>query len=386
MSQKHRTGSPRKQQAPSRRCYILVDRERRIEINQAEFESTMEDRDELSRQLEIECWFAEMRAAVLVWQEKMLRFAARMHSEEARRFVSIQVECELTNRMAAVLVATHGLRPHIDRGHCNCPRQSACTIAHAMRNSWTHASVRLLNVTTVGDDLYLGASQLQHMPTHGHRHRIELRVPAEQLLKHARHPPKKVLQPAIAELFPDGDIDAVTVLNSHVACINKSMADYRARLQRPGKYRDELLARYGSANKPFVRVSRGSREVAIGEPFDRMLEDCAQMRERNAEVPILELVQFGRGEFRTGSLENARDYIFELLEAGDFEGLKTEAAADILNLSGYARDELCKDAPPMFGDAVVRLYEHATESAGSLLWRGWALRVLTNRLGGKVAP
>lgn len=262
MSEKHRPSSRRKQQAPPRRCYILVDGESRIEISRAEFESVMEDRDELSKQLEIECWFAEMRAAVLVWQEKMLRFAARMHSEEARRFVSIQVECELTNRMAAVLVATHGLRPHIDKRHCNCPRQSACTIA----------SVRLLNVTTAGDNLYLGASQLQHMPTNGHRHRIELRVPAEQLLKHARRPPKKVLQPAIAELFPDGDIDAVTVLNSHVACINKSMVNYRAQLHRPGKYRDELLARYGSVNKPLVRVSRGSREVAIGQPFDRMLD------------------------------------------------------------------------------------------------------------------
>ena len=51
------------------------------------------------------------------------------------------------------------------------------------------------------------------MPTNGHRHRIELRVPAKQLLERAGHPPMKKLQPAIVELFPDGNIDAVTVLN-----------------------------------------------------------------------------------------------------------------------------------------------------------------------------
>ena len=80
-----------------------------------EFDAARKDRDELRRQLEIACWFAELRSAVLAWQEKMLRFAARMHSEERRRFVPIQVECELTSRMAAVLVATHGLRPYIDK-------------------------------------------------------------------------------------------------------------------------------------------------------------------------------------------------------------------------------------------------------------------------------
>ena len=360
---------------------FLVDGDRQTAIRHADFLSAMRDRDELSQQLEIESWFAELRSAVLAWQEKMLRFAARMHSEEARRFVSIQVECELTNRMVAVLVATHGLRPHIDKAHGHCPRQSACTIAHAMRNSWTHASIRLLNVTTAGDDLCLGASQLKHMPTHGRRHRVELRVPAAQLLKHARRATKKVLQPAIAELFPDGDIDAVTVLNSHIGCINHSMATYRTKLQRPGKRRDELLARYGYINTPLVRMRHHSREVALGEPFDRMLEDCTQMRERNTGIPILELVQFGCGEFRTGSLENARDYILELLEAGACPALETEAAADFLDLGGYARDELCKNAPPIFKEAVVRLYERATESAGGLLWRGWALRTLANRLG-----
>ena len=64
----------------------------------------------------------------------MLRFAARMHSEETRRFVSIQVECELTSRIVAVLVTSHGLRDHIDPEHQDCPRASGCIIAHAMRN------------------------------------------------------------------------------------------------------------------------------------------------------------------------------------------------------------------------------------------------------------
>ena len=367
------------------RC-SLVDGEKKIEISTEEFEAARKDRDDLWRQLEIECWFAELRSAVFAWQEKMLRFAARMHSEETRRFVPIQVECELTSRMAAVLVATHGLRPYIDRHHHNCPRKSACVIAKAMRNSWTHVSVRLLDVTTAGDDLYLTGSQIDHMPTNGHRHRIELRVPAKQLLERAGHPPMKTLEPAIVELFPDGDIDTVTVLNSHVACINKAMKAYRAQRQRPGAYRDELLARYGLVNRDFVKASCGTQEIPLGEPFDRMLDDRDQIRERNEEVPTLELVQFGRGEFRTGSLKEAQDYLLELLHAGDFDSWHTEKAADMLGLSGYAREELCNSAPLLFRDAVVRLYERASESARALQWRGWTLRVLAHNLRPKVKP
>ena len=115
-----------------------------------------------------------------------------------------------------------------------------------------------------------------------------------------------------------------------------------------------------------------------------MLDDCAQMRDRNAEVPILELVQFGRGEFRTGGLEDARDYILELLDAGHFESWDTEAAADAVGLGGYAREELCNDAPAVFRDAVIRLYERASQSAGGLLYRGWALRALANGLRDRV--
>ena len=48
------------------RC-SLVDGEKRIEISPAEFEAARKDRDELSKQLEMECWFAELRSAVLAW-------------------------------------------------------------------------------------------------------------------------------------------------------------------------------------------------------------------------------------------------------------------------------------------------------------------------------
>ena len=360
----------------------LVDGEKKIEISPAEFEAARKDRDELWKQLEIECWFAELRSAVLAWQEKMLRFAARMRSEQADRFVPIQVECELTSRMAAVLVATEGLRPHIDKPHHNCPRKSACAIAYAMRNSWAHASVRLLDVTMASDDLCLMGSQIDHMPTNGHRHRLELRVPATQLLDGVRGKPEETLEleHAIAELFPVGDIDAVAVLNSHVTCINNSMSAYRAQLQDPGTYRNELLARYGLVNRHFVKGSCGTQEIPLGDPFDRMLADRAQMREWNAEVPVLELVQFGCGEFRIGSLAAARDYLLKLLAAGDFDSWDTERAADVLGLSGYAREELCNSAPLPFRDAVDRLYERAIESAKALQWRGWALRVLARRL------
>lgn len=378
--------SHRREHGSTQSPCILVDGENRIPISPAEFEAARRDRDELWKQLEIESWFAEVRTAVLAWQEKMLRFAGRMHSEETRRFVSIQVECELTSRMAAVLVATHGLRPHIDRHHRKCPRKAACVIAKAMRNSWTHANVRLLNVTTGGDDLYLAGSQIKHMPTKGHRDRIELRLPAQELLERARGNSKKTLESAITEIFPGGDIDAVTVLNSHVECINESMTDYRAERQEPGACRDELLARHGLVGRHMVKVSCGTQDIPLGEPFDRMRDDRTQLRERNAEVPVLELVQFGRGEFRTGSLEEARDYILELLDAGGLDSWDTKTAADTLELSGYAREELCDGAPLLFRDAVVRLQERALEAARALQWRGWALRVIARRLSSRMKP
>ena len=362
----------------------LVDGDKRFPISLAEFEAARKDRDELRKQLELESWFAEVRAAVLAWQEKMLRFAGRMHSEETRRFVSIQVECELTSRMAVVLVATHGLRPYIDKHHRNCPRKAACVIAKAMRDSWTHASVRLLSVATGGDDLYLTGSQLKNMPTKGHRDRIELRLPTQELLERARANSRKTLESAIRELFPDGGIDAVTVVNSHVACINRSMTAYRAERREPGACRNELLARHRLVGSRWVKVSCGTEDIPLGEPFDRMRDDRNQLRERNAEVPVLELVQFGRGEFRTGSLEDARDYLLELLHAGGLESWDTKTAADTLDLGGYAREALCEGAPLLFRDAVVRLHERACKSARALQWQGWALRVLAHRLRYKV--
>ena len=36
-------------------------------------------------------------------------------------------------------------------------------------------------------------------------------------------------------------------------------------------------------------------------------------------------------------LADARDYLLELLDAGDFDSWDTERAADVLGLSGYAR-------------------------------------------------
>ena len=348
-----------RQESNDIRC-SLVDRESTTTISFTDFETVQEDRNELRRQLEIECWFAELVSAVLAWQEAMLRFAGRMRSEDTQRFVPLQVECELTHRMAAVLVTTHGLRPHIDKKHRNCPRQSACMIARAMRNSWTHANVRLLSVMTGGDNLYLTAPQIAHMPTGGHRHRIELRVPAEELLDRAKGKSRKILASAIAELFTDEKIDAVAVLNSHLRCINNAMMNYRAAVREPGEGRDELLGRHGLMDSPGVTASCGTQKMALGKPFRQMLDDRAQMRERNTEAPILELVQFGRGEFGTGSLEEARDSLLDLLDVRDLDSWSTETAADTLSLDGYAREELCNDAPALFRDAVTRLYERLT--------------------------
>ena len=362
-----------------RDCHLIAD-DTRAPITRSDFEAARDERDELMKQLEIECWFAEVRTAVLAWQEAMLRFAARMDTEDIHQFVPIQVECELTQRMTAILVTTHGLRPHIDKKHHNCQHRSACTIAQAMRNSWTHTNARLLNFMTGGDNLHLTAPQMDHMPSGGNRHRIELRVAAKGLRNRTTTKQEKRLASAIGELSTDSNVDAVAVLHGHLKCINEAMAKYRKVLAVPGAARNELLKRHNLVDCFHVTISCGSEEVELGEPFSRMLSDGARLRKQNAMAPIIELIQFGHGEFRTGSLRESRDCILELLDVKGLNSWLTEEAADALNLQGFARNELCDDAPTLLKEAVTTLYRRATESEHRLRWQGWALRALATGL------
>ena len=178
------------------RC-SLVDGAKRIEISAAEFEAARKDRDELWRQLEIECWFAELRSAVLAWQEKMLRFAARMHSEETHRFVPIQVECELTSRMAAVVVATHGLRPALDFENTFNPYSKRCAVydlddaprrrAHALQAMLDAATRVEVDSIWIGRDLgYRGGRRTGlaltddvHISTHAKRWGVTVERPTK---------------------------------------------------------------------------------------------------------------------------------------------------------------------------------------------------------------
>ena len=72
--------------------------------------------------------------------------------------------------------------------------------------------------------------------------------------------------------------------------------------------------------------------------------------------------------------------ILELVSNSDRGSWDTETAADMLDLNGYAREELCNDAPVLFSDAVARLYQRALDAAAALEWRGWTLRVLAQKL------
>ena len=362
--------------------YRLVSGDETIEISQADFESAREDRDELFRQLELESWFAEVGGAVLSWQEKMMRFASRWRSEELDRFVHVQIECELTSRMTNIVVATNGLRRRIDKEHTDCQNKAACDIAQGIRDSWTHTSTRLLSATVGSEDLWLSAPQIGSMPTNGNRERVELHIKGEEILPRDAGQ-RRALQQAIAGLFPDGDIDLVTVLNSHIACTSRSMAAYRTKAVKPGTFRDSLLARYKLTGKSHVYITCGAEDVHLGSPFGRMLEDVRELRKRHREVATFELVQFGRGEFRAGSLDEARDYTLELAAGLGFDSKNTEEVADALDLgNGYEREALCKDAPPLFRDAVEQVYSRARSLPHALLWAGFALRLLPRRLRG----
>ena len=208
--------------------YQLVNGDQSIAIGQAEFEAAKEDRDKLYQQLEIESWFAEVRHAVMAWREGLLRFATRMGSGVGREFVKIQVECESTTRMGAVLIATHGLRPRINKNHDDCPCEAACTIAWTLRDSCAHRSTRIFNTTVIAESTGFECPQLDYMPAKGRRI-FELRVGSSTLLAQANNnKERKNLKKAAEELFPNGDIDVIAVMNQHIACINGSMEAYRS--------------------------------------------------------------------------------------------------------------------------------------------------------------
>ena len=364
--------------------YKLVIGDKTIEITRPDFEAARGDRDELFQQLETESWFAEVRTAVISWLEGLLRFAARMDPVAQREFVRIQTDCESTSRMGAVLIATHGLRPRINQNHDDCPCSPACTIAWTLRDSCAHRTTRLFNTTSTFDDLWLKGSQIDRMPVNGNRHAFELRVQGGTLLEQAGKSERRNLQKAVAELFPSGDIDVIAVMNRHIACVNRSMAAYRSKVQDPVASRNELLARFGFTGKPMVYIRHGTEDkIWLGEPFDQMLDDRNRLRQEHHKAPIFELIQFGRGECRAGSLEEARDYTIALLADRGLSSWKTEEAAAALDLdSGYPGEALCKDAPPLFEDAVERLYQRAQEAATALRWPGHTLRVLPARLRG----
>ena len=241
--------------------YRLVDGDKSIEITQTEFESAKADRDELFKLLEIESWFAEVRLSGFSWQEKMIRFAARQDSEDIDQHLQVQIGCELTSRMSNVLIGTHGLRPHINKDHSDCVLEPACTIAEAIRDSCAHESTRLLNITIGSQDLWLSAPQMQSMPTNGGRKSVVLFMEGEKLEQQSRRAGKRSkLHRAIEELFPDGRIDVVPVLNSHLACINQSMKTYRNKYKDPSVFRSSLLEHHGLIGKPLsalhVKVKR----------------------------------------------------------------------------------------------------------------------------------
>ena len=363
--------------------YRLVDGHKTIEINQADFETAKDDRDELFGQLEMESWFAEVRRAHIAWLEGLLRFAARTDSEDAWESAQIQRDCEITGRITSVLVASHGLRKRINDNHDGCPNKHACIIAEALRDCWTHTSTRILSTRATRDNLLLKGSQIDRMPSNGSRHAFEISVMDEELVKHFRSKARrhKVRQAAMT-LFPNGRIDIAVVNNHHMTCINRSMAAYRAKVKHPGASRDRLLARYGFSNKPMIYIQHETEErIWLGDPFDRMLAERDRIRKEHREVPVFELVQFGRGEVRAGSLEEARDYTFSLLDDRGLNSWTTGEAAAALDLdSGYPGEALCKDAPPLFRDAIARLYQRAHEAENALLWSAHTLRVLPRRL------
>ena len=369
--------------------YSLVCSAQRIEISKADFEAVRDERDELLKQLELECWFAEANSAVLSWQEKMTRFAARKDAEDIGGHLRIQIECELTSRMVSILVSTHGLRPYIDADHSDCPCGSACTIAKAIRNAWAHNPTRLLSVKTSSEDLWMSGPQIGEMPTNGSRKRIELFKNGVELIRLERKRTRrgsKALQEAILDLFPNGDIDIVGVINSHIRCMNRAMAAYRAKATVTVASRDSLLANHGLTGEALAQIAGMGKKmyekIYVGEPFDVMLEELQRLRRQHYKIPIFELVQFGRGEFRVGSLRDARDYALELASELGLDSRKTEEVAALLDLvDGYPGDELCKDAPPLFKDAVERVYDHVQELSDELKWPGFVMRLLARRLG-----
>ena len=58
----------------------------------------------------------------------------------------------------------------------------------------------------------------------------------------------------------------------------------------------------GLIGKPFVSITCEGEKIWLGSPVDKMIETIRQLRREHSEVSTIELIQFGRGEFRVGSV------------------------------------------------------------------------------------
>ena len=274
-----------------------------VRISREDFEAAREERRRVRRLLHEEILFDQLATNTTDWLEAMVRTAAR-YDASYLNWRETAPEDRVTLRIANVLSAAMSLTENVEKDKRHARHKCGtlmCTIARELRNRLQHGMVNDQPVAGF-TNLHVAAPQKPAMPVNSKQHGVELRAPWRDVRDDIAAINKKrseQFQRACEQEFPDrDDLDVVVVVNGHLRCLSGLMNEERkntGRLDRLVETHKLLIERAKPLNSFLVRaVSSGGIGFYLSETTG-MVKEVEKLRHRNERLPVLELIQFGRG-------------------------------------------------------------------------------------------
>lgn len=257
-----------------------------------------------------------------------------------------------------------------------------CTVARELRNRLQHGIVKAQHWAG-WTDLHVAAPQKSRMPVNFTQHDVELRVPwrdvRDDIEREAKSKKRAArFQEACEKEFPNLDyIDVVVAVNGHLRCLSDVMNKARqsaGHLDGLVEIHNLLLDKAKALSSSVVRaVSSEGKELYLTEAVG-MVKDVEKLRHRNEQLPVLELVQFGRGSPTSGNLGALFQRVEHLLEATDTRKISLAEAHDRFGIDiGEQQDERLGARVRHLCDRAQKGSRHLLESTLQLRWIEHAL-------------
>ena len=287
----------------------------------------------------------------------------------------------IANVLSAAMAFTENVEKD-DRHKQHMCGKPICTIARELRNRLQHGIVK--DQPWAGrTNLDVAAPQKSRMPVNFTQHDVELRVPwrdvRDDIEREAKSKKRAAkFQKACEKEFPNLDyIDVTVAVNGHLRCLSDVMNKARrsaGHLDGLVEIHNLMLDKAKPLSSSIVRaVSSEGMELYLTEAVG-MVKNVEMLRHRNEQLPVLELVQFGRGSPTSGDLGALFQHVEHLLEATDAGKISLAEAHDRFGLDiGRQQDE-------RLGTKVRRLYDRAQEGSRHLLESTLQLRWIEHAL------